>query len=140
MRNLENVKKILRFPPLRIQFNFSAKENTNVESKSENESEIQNEPQKYENFTDFLFNIQKKHSNKIIMAHININSLRNKFDMLTNSVTEYIDILMISETKLDNTFPYALYHLKDFSNPYRLTEIVMAVESWSRQGIIFNLI
>ena len=140
MRNLENVKKILRFPPLRIQFNFSAKENTNVESKSENESEIQNEPQKCENFTDFLFNIQKKHSNKIIMAHININSLRNKFDMLTNSVTEYIDILMISETKLDNTFPYALYHLKDFSNPYRLTEIVMAVESWSRQGIIFNLI
>ena len=40
--------------------------------------------------------------------------------MLTNSVTEYIDILMISETKLDNTFPYALHHLKDFSNPYRL--------------------
>ena len=54
------------------------------------------------------------------MAHTNINSLRNKFDMLTNSVTEYIDILMISEFKLDNTFPYALYHLKDFSNPYRL--------------------
>ena len=32
------------------------------------------------------------------MAHININSLRNKFDMLTNSVTEYIDI------KLDQNF------------------------------------
>ena len=27
---------------------------------------------------------------------------------------------MISETKLDDTFPHALYHLKDFSNPYRL--------------------
>ena len=53
--------------------NFSAKENTNVESKSVNESEIQDEPQKCENFTDFLFNIRKKHSNKIIMAHININ-------------------------------------------------------------------
>ena len=99
--------------------NFSAKENTNVESKSENESEIQDEPQKCENFTDFLFNIRKKHSNKIIMVHININSLRNKFDMVTNSVTKYIDI-MISKSKLDNTFPYALYHLKDFSNPYRL--------------------
>ena len=94
--------------------NFSAKENTNVESKSENESEVKDEPQKCENFTDFLFNIRKKHSNKIIMAHINIKN------MLTNSVTEYIDIPMISETKLDNTFPYALYHLKDFSNPYRL--------------------
>ena len=71
--------------------NFSAKENTNVESKGKNESEIKDEPQKCENFTDFLFHIRKKHSNKIIMAHININSLRNKFDMLTNSVTEYID-------------------------------------------------
>ena len=54
------------------------------------------------------------------MAHININSLRNKFDMLTNSVSEYIDILMISETKLEDTFPQDLYHLKDFSSPYRL--------------------
>ena len=78
--------------------NFSTKENTNVESKSENESEIQDEPQKCENFTDFLFKTRKKHSNKIIMAHININSPRNKFDMLTNSVTEYIDI------KLDQNF------------------------------------
>ena len=40
--------------------NFSAKKNTNVEKKSENGSEIQDEPQKCENFTDFLFNIQKK--------------------------------------------------------------------------------
>ena len=49
------------------------------------------------------------------MAYININSLRNKFDMLRNSVSQHIDILMISETKLDDTFPHALYHLKDFN-------------------------
>ena len=54
------------------------------------------------------------------MAHININSLSNKFDMFTYSASEYIYILMIPETKLDGTFPHALYHLKDFSNPYRL--------------------
>ena len=54
------------------------------------------------------------------MAHIHINSLRNKFDMLTSSFSEYIDILMISETKLDGAFPNALYHLKDFSHSYRL--------------------
>ena len=34
------------------------------------------------------------------MVHIDIRFLRNKFDMLTNGITEYIDILMISETKL----------------------------------------
>lgn len=33
---------------------------------------------------DSLFNIQKYNSNKII-ACININSVKNKFDMLTNS-------------------------------------------------------
>ena len=59
-------------------------------------------------------------SNEIIIAHININYLENKFDVITNSVTEYIDILMISETKLEETFPDALYHLKEFSNLYRL--------------------
>ena len=42
--------------------------------------------------------------------------------MITNSVTEYIDILIISETKLDDTFPHALYYLEDFSNPYRLDQ------------------
>ena len=119
---------------------FYAKENTNVESNSANESEIQDEPQKCENVTDFLFNIRKKRSNKIIMAHLNVNYLRNKFDMLTNSVTEYIDILMISKTKLVNRFPHALYHLKDFSNPYRLDRNCHAVESWSTHGIIFHLI
>ena len=54
------------------------------------------------------------------MTQININSLRNKFDMLTNNVSEYIDILMISETKFDDTFLHSLYCLKGFSNPYRL--------------------
>ena len=136
-----NCKKDLAFP-ISKNSNFSAKENTNVESKSKNESEMQDQPQKCENFTDFLFNIRKKHSNKIIMAHININSLRNKFDMLTNSVTEYIDILMISETKLDNTFPYALYHLKDFSNPYRLDRNCHCggILVYVRDNILYNLV
>ena len=100
--------------------NFYAKENIDVEGKSKNETGIQDKSQKCENFIDSLFIIRKHHSNKVIMAHIDVNSLRNKFDTLTTSVTEYIDILMISGTKLDNTFPYALYHLKEFSNSYRL--------------------
>ena len=80
--------------------NSSSKENANVESKNENESGIQGESQKFENIIDVLFNIRKNHSNKIIMANIKINSF--------------------SETKLHSTFPHALYHMKDFSNPYRL--------------------
>ena len=54
------------------------------------------------------------------MVHINTIYFRNKLNMFANSVSEYIDIVMISETELDYTFRYALYHLKDFSNSYRL--------------------
>ena len=99
---------------------FAAKKDTNVEGKSKNESGIQDESQKCQNCIDSLFIIRKHHSNKIVMAHIDINSLRNKFDMLTNTVTEYIHILMIFETKLSDTFLHALCHLKDFSNLWNL--------------------
>ena len=84
------------------------KENTNVEGKSENESGIQDDSRKCESFTDFLFNTRKHHSSKIVVVQIKINFLRNKFDMLTYSASEYIDILMISETKLNDIFPHAL--------------------------------
>ena len=45
------------------------------------------------------------------MAHSNINFIWNKFDMLTSSVTEYMDILVISKTKFDDSFLHVLYHL-----------------------------
>ena len=43
--------------------------------------------------------------NKIVVGHLNINSIRNKFDFLAHQVQGNIDILMISETKLDESFP-----------------------------------
>ena len=55
-----------------IMSNISAQENTNVERKSKNDSGIQDESQKCENFTDILFNIRKHHSDKTDIAHINI--------------------------------------------------------------------
>ena len=45
---------------------------------------------------DCLFNIRKNHSNKNIMVHININSFENKWNMLTNRVTEDIGVEDIS--------------------------------------------
>ena len=42
---------------------------------------------------------------KIIVGHLNINSIRNKFDALTVIIDTNIDILLISEAKLDIHFP-----------------------------------
>ena len=55
-----------------------------------------------------------------IIGHLNINSIRNKFEMLSMSVAQYVDILMLSETKLDSTFPSIQFLINGFSVPHRL--------------------
>ena len=54
---------------------------------------------------DALNEIRKENQNRIIIAHLSINSVRNKFEMLKEVVGNKIDILLISETKLEDTFP-----------------------------------
>ena len=65
-------------------------------------------------------NLRLKISNKVINCHININSLRNKFERLTEIVRDKVDLLIIFETKLNSPFPNAQFFLKSYSKPYRL--------------------
>ena len=53
-----------------------------------------------------------------IIAQININSIRNKFETLVSLRTFDIDILMISETKIDESFPLSQFMTDGFSMPY----------------------
>ena len=46
--------------------------------------------------------------------------MRNKFDSLADTIKDNIDILMISETKVDNSFPDSEFLLDDFGTPFRL--------------------
>ena len=57
-----------------------------------------------------------------IIGHLNINSIYNKFEMLSMSVVQYVDILMLSETKLDSTFPSIQSLINGFSVPHRLDQ------------------
>ena len=54
------------------------------------------------------------------MGQININSIRNKFDILKELICDKVDILMVSETKLDSSFPDAQFLINGYSKPYRL--------------------
>ena len=56
---------------------------------------------------------------RIIFGQININSIRNKFDLLMNIIKNEIDILMISETKIDNSFPISQFTMTGYSIPFR---------------------
>ena len=64
--------------------------------------------------------ICQENTNKLVFAHMNINSLRNKFKLLFHQVKGNIDVLMISETKTDDTFPFRNFLIGAFSKPYRL--------------------
>ena len=57
---------------------------------------------------------------KIIVGHVNIDLIRNKFDALSFIIDTNIDILLISETKLDDSFFSAQVRLRGFCTPYRL--------------------
>ena len=56
---------------------------------------------------------------KIILSYLNIKSLKNKFDFLKNTVRRNIDILLISEIKLDDLFPSAQFKIDGIKAPFR---------------------
>ena len=67
-----------------------------------------------------LRSIRQENINKLVFAHINKNSLRNKFELLVDQVKGNIDVLMISETKIDDSSPLGNFLTCRFSKPYRL--------------------
>ena len=58
--------------------------------------------------------------NRITIAQININSLRNKLSFLCKAVRGNIDILLATETKFDSFFPSAQFQMHGYTTPYRL--------------------
>ena len=66
-----------------------------------------------------LKNLCVSYSNNVIIGHLNINSIRNKFETLSLPVAQYVDILVLSETKLDSTFPSNQFLINGFSVPHR---------------------
>ena len=55
--------------------------------------------------------------NKVVIAHPNINSIREKFEQLSFIIRDIVDILVVGETKLDDTFPKNQFLIKGFSQP-----------------------
>ena len=56
----------------------------------------------------------------VIIGNLNINSFPNRFDELKVLVNGMLDILIITEATLDDTFPVSQFHIDEFSKPYRL--------------------
>ena len=67
-----------------------------------------------------LKSIRISHINRLIIGQLNINSIRNKFEALKYIVSGNMDVLVVTESKLDESFPASQFSMEGFSPPFRL--------------------
>ena len=68
-------------------------------------------------FWNQLSSFRKKN---LILPHLNMKSIRKKFDQLVNGIKGNVDFLVISETKLNDSFPSIQFLIEVYGSPYRL--------------------
>ena len=64
----------------------------------------------------------RKFCKTIKIVHINISFIRNKLDLLSDQVKGNVDILIVSETKIDESFRYDNSKLMDLIHLFELIE------------------
>ena len=68
---------------------------------------------------DLLKKLKICNPNNLIIGHLNINSIRYKYECLNDIIDKNIDILLISETKLNDSFPTGQLLMIVFHLPFR---------------------
>ena len=91
-----------------VKHNNSIDYNNNVVS---NEKVIEKD-------SDFSRILRVKNVNRLIIGYLNINSISNKFDQLKLFVHGKVDILIVTENKLNSTFPTSQFVIDGYSEPY----------------------
>ena len=86
--------------------------------------------------------IHRENTNKLVFAHININSLRNKFELIVDQVKGNIDVLVISEIKIEDSFSLGNFLISGSSKPYRLERDWLdgGILLYVREDILSNLL
>ena len=66
-----------------------------------------------------LMSLKIESPKKLIIWHLNINSIRNKFECLCDIISRNIDIFLTAESKLNDTFPIGQFPINSFHVPFR---------------------
>ena len=95
--------------------------NTTISSQSNNEPSTNLNPKFNEDDPiSVLMKLKAKHAYKPVIAHLNINFLEPKFESLNSLMKNNLYILLVSETKLNDTFPSGQFLIEDYAKPIRL--------------------
>ena len=71
-----------------------------------------------DDFKRKLKDIRIANLNRIVISHININSIGNKFKLLAEAVVGNADNLRVTETKVDKSSPTGQFIIPCFASPY----------------------
>ena len=66
-----------------------------------------------------LKDIRVSNINRLIFGHLNTSSLRNKFNLLFQQIKGFVYIFMLSESKLDSSFPLGQFLIDGFQASFR---------------------
>ena len=67
-----------------------------------------------------LNEIRLKNINNAVTAYLNVNSYSNKYDSLKALIPGNVDIMILRETKLDDSFPTSQFLIEGFQKPFRV--------------------
>ena len=84
-----------------------------IENQNETMEDIEDDPYK------ILRDLNISNINRLVVAHLNINHIIGKFDSMKEIIRDNIDILAISETKIDHSFPTSMFDIYGYSLPFR---------------------
>ena len=67
-----------------------------------------------------LIYLRVNYSNNIIVGHLNMKSLRNKFEVLLSLIADTFNIFLLSKTKFDDTFTAVQFSINELFVSHRL--------------------
>ena len=71
----------------------------------------------------FLKRLKISNPQNLILRHLNLNSIRYKFECLKSIIDSNIVLLLISETKLNDSFPNSQFLMTGFHPPEKTEQI-----------------
>ena len=68
------------------------------------------------NLSSSLKNLKIKNSYQLVFSNLNINTINNKFEQLKHIIKNSVDVLVVTEKKLDSSFPNGQISMMDLQD------------------------
>ena len=118
--NFDNIGKANMIAPARVQ----RRPRTGIRVIENLENPISSERCKIcemdEDPSKILSQCRSKNLSRHIIRHININFLESKFEALKSLIKDTLDIFVVTETKIDESYTTSPFKIEGFGSPFRL--------------------